>query len=123
VLSGAGGDLEPRAANPWRLHDAFRYVQGNEITPARWVLVFAGKFATDTVGGRTSPALRATRPISSVLGAAGKGPGRAPFVRSHALSDVWRMQVGGASLGEPDDSVGDCLLRYAGRCGVHQRNP
>ena len=79
MLSGASGDLEPRVANPWRLHDAFRYVQGNEITPARWALVFAGKFATDTVGGRTSPALRATRPISSVLGAAGKGPGRAPL--------------------------------------------
>ncbi len=46
----AGSDMERRIVNPWTWQDAFGYVQGNEITGARRVLICAGQLATDADG-------------------------------------------------------------------------
>jgi enamine deaminase RidA (YjgF/YER057c/UK114 family) len=48
--TGATSEMERRIVNPWTWQDAWGYVQANEITGARRVLVCAGQLATDADG-------------------------------------------------------------------------
>ena len=47
--------MERRIVNPWTWQDAFGFVQANEITDAKKVLVCAGQTAMDADGTPTHP--------------------------------------------------------------------